>query len=512
MPTSSVVGRIAAVLALIGAGIIVLLLLAGGGSSYTVTAKFENASQLVTGNNVNIAGVPVGTVKEISLGDDGQALVKMEISDDSYTPLPQGTHATVRSQSLSGIANRYVDLNLPPESGGDDASLGVAGDEPETIDSGGTIEQVDTTSEVDLDQLFNTLNKETVDNLKSVIKGFARSYDGVGPQANKGFYYLNPFLSTSRRVFAELNSDQANLESLLIDSASLTGALASRSGDIEALIGNIDLAFGAIGRRERELASAIGQLPDFMRQFNTTAVNLRAALDDVEPLVDASRPVARKLKPFAARLRGFARDSVPTVKGLSSIVRRKGADNDLIELTQLQDPLAEIGAGPAIRNGASREGALPASATALGPDCPTCTAAGLANDGGLDQLIFFRPYITEDAISGWFDDFSHSGFPDAIGGIGRINATFNTFTPAGVVGGLPFFDVLGAAGDPLTDLTGLGAGFIDNDKRCPGANVTRSRLTPTEDAQLDYSDDPYQSIDGTPGLDCEPGQTLPGSP
>ncbi len=91
MPTSSVVGRIAAVLALLGAVIVVLLLVLGGGSSYTVTAEFQNASQLVTGNKVNVAGVPVGSVKQISLSDDGQALVKMEISDSAYTPLPDGT-------------------------------------------------------------------------------------------------------------------------------------------------------------------------------------------------------------------------------------------------------------------------------------------------------------------------------------------------------------------------------------------------------------------------------------
>ena len=41
-----------------------------------------------------------------------------------------------------------------------------------------------------------------------MIQGFADSYEGVGPQANRGFHYLNPFLSTSRRVFGELNSDQ----------------------------------------------------------------------------------------------------------------------------------------------------------------------------------------------------------------------------------------------------------------------------------------------------------------
>src|SRR3954453_4324375 len=158
--------------------IVIYLLLFGTGGTYTVTDSFENAAQLVKGNRVDVAGVPVGSVSDISLSDDGQALVKMEISDSAYTPLPEGTHATVRSQSLSGIANRYVDLDLPGSSDG------------KTIASGGQITQADTTSEVDLDQLFNTLDKPTVSHLQEVIRGFARSYEGVGAKANKGFYYL----------------------------------------------------------------------------------------------------------------------------------------------------------------------------------------------------------------------------------------------------------------------------------------------------------------------------------
>jgi len=480
LPRGSAVGRIAAILALIGAGIVVLLLLLGGGSPYTVTAKFANASQLVPGNTVNVAGVAAGSVKKISLADDGQALVELEVSDE-YAPLPQGTHASVRSQSLSGIANRYVDLALP-----------AAGQEGEAIDEGGSIEQPNTTSEVDLDQLFNTLDEDTVASLKSVIKGFARSYDGVGPQANKGFYYLNPFLSTSRRVFGELNSDQAALESLLVDTDSLTGALAERSPDIEQLVGNLNGMLGAIGRREVELASAIGQLPDFMRQFNTTAVNLRAALDDVDPLVTASRPVAKKLQPFAKRLRGFARDSVPTIKALDGIVSRKGAANDLIELTGLQVPLAEIGVGPVTRNGASREGALPASARALNDSLP--------------QLQFLRPYVTTEVITGWFDDFGQSGRKDSIGDIGRVPVTLNPFSvgvppipipglPAGLelplLGGAPLN--LGSVVPNLLEATfGLS---IDNLKKCPGGHERGASA-----AQLTYN--------GT--IDCDPTQVPAG--
>ncbi len=443
MPKSSVVGRVAAVLALIGAVVVVLLVVMGGGSTYTITAQFENASQLVTGNTVTVAGVPVGSIEEIALSDDGQAEVELEISDESYTPLSEGTNAEIRSQSLSGIANRYVSLQLPAEEGGRE------------IADGGVIAQENTTSEVDLDQFFNTLDRSTVDSLKRVIRGFARAYDGVGPQANEGFYYLNPFLSTSRGVFAELNSDQANLDSLLVDGASLTQALSERSPEISSLVSNLEGMLGTIGSEQASLASAVSQLPDFMRQFNTTAVNLRAALDDLDPLVSASRPVAPKLHTFVKRLRGAARDAVPTVQDLNGIVKAPGAANDLIELTELQDPLAEIGVGPVDGNGQSRRGALPESAQAL--------------TDSLDQVSMLRAYSPE--LTGWFDDFGHSGFPDAFGGIGRISTTLNPFTSG--VPGVPVCGTLQILGglcevlNPAQLLTDLG---IKNLERCPGAN------------------------------------------
>ena len=473
MPTTSAVGRIAAIVALAGAVLVVLLLVLGGGSSYTVTAEFENASQLVTGNNVDVAGVPVGSVKEISLSDNGQALIKLEISDSAYTPLPAGTHATVRSQSLSGIANRYVDLSLPTHSGGG------------TISSGGDITQADTTSEVDLDQLFNTLNKPTVSHLQEVIRGFARSYDGVGAKANRGFYYLNPFLSTSRRVFGELNSDQANLDGLVVDAAGLTSTLDAKSPQISSLVANLNGMLGTIGSEQSSLASAVGQLPDFMRQFNTTAVNLRAALDDVQPLVDATRPVARKLQPFAKRLRGFARDAVPTVKNLNQVVNSPGQNNDLIELTRLQDPLAQIGVGPVDRNGASRPGALPASADSL--------------NNSLNQISTLRAYSPE--LTGWFDDFGHSGFPDAFGGIGRISTTLNAFSLGASSAGLPcnsLVEVLQIPGGTSAcqlinpaDLThNLG---IKDLQRCPGSNergLSSDQLTQGGTVNCDPSETP----------------------
>ncbi len=457
-------GRVAAVVALGAAVLVIALLLLRGGDSYEVTAEFENAAQLVKGNLVEVAGTKAGTIKNISLGPHGSADVKMEIDGD-YAPLHEGTIATIREQSLSGVANRFIQLQMPSAD-----QRGAA------IPDGGTLPISDTVSEVDLDQLFNTLDKKTVGHFRQLIKGFATANKGIGKPTNAGFHYLSPFLSTSRQVFGELTLDERRFERLIVDTSSLSGALAQRAPDLTQFVSNTNRMMGAIASENRSLASALGELPNFMRNFNTTGVNLRATLDDLDPLVSASKPVARKLRPFTHQLRGFATDAVPAIGDLEHIVRRPGADNDLVELTRLQVPLAQIAVGPVDRNGASRRGALPESRDAL--------------VGSLPQLSFFRPYLTEEALSGWFDDFGHSGIVDANGGLGRISTTFNVFSPS-LPGGLP--DLIGSL--PKSPIT---AGLTtDQLRRCPGANER-----PSPDGSNPFTDN------GT--LNCDPSEVPPG--
>ena len=242
MRTSSVIGRIAALAALGIAVVVVVVLLTSNGEEYTVTAEFENASQLVNGNEVVVGGVSAGSVKNIELGPNGQAEVTFTV-DDEYAPLHRGTTATVRSPSLSQIAGRQIQLTLPPDS--------QAGAE---IPDGGGLSEQETVSAVDLDQLFNTLDPQTIKDFKHVIQGFAISYDGVSAQANAGFKYLNPFLSTSRRVFQEISVDQRTFENLIVDTSNLSGTLAERAPDITALVGNLDRMMNALGDQKTALA------------------------------------------------------------------------------------------------------------------------------------------------------------------------------------------------------------------------------------------------------------------
>jgi len=481
------VGRIAALVALVVAAVALILIFSGNGDEYEVTAEFENASQLVTGNEVVIAGEPVGTIKEIELGDDGDALVTFTV-EEAYAPLQRGTTATIRSFSLSGIANRQVQLTLPAEGDSKQSYPGGATAAGDDIEDGGMMTQAETVSEVDLDEIFNTLDDRTVRNLKKVIKGLELSYDGVGEQANKGFRYLNPFLSTSRRVFGEINSDERALEALIVDGSKLSGALAERAPDLEQLVGNLNRFQGALANQKQSLSEAVAEFPDFMRQANTTFVNLRAALDDVDPLVDASKPVATRLQPFFREFRAAAADAVPTVRDLDQLVLRPGPANDLVDLNHLQPAVTEaaLGSGsPECAENPNDPGDLEAAAD----DDFTQGAFGeqiCALKDGRPSIAFLRAYTPE--LVGWFDDFSgHSGTEDANGGIGRISLSLNTFSPStpDLPGFLP--DLFSDAG-PLSPSDSFGGLTTDLDQKCPGANERNpgDDSTPfTENGELD---------------------------
>ncbi len=54
------------------------------------------------------------------------------------------------------------------------------------------------------------------------------------------------------------------------------------------MVSNANTALGAIASQNENLSLTLQELPPTLRQGNTTFVNLRAALDDVEPLLRAN--------------------------------------------------------------------------------------------------------------------------------------------------------------------------------------------------------------------------------
>ena len=106
--------RVLAAFALLAAAAVALLLALNSGG-YMVHAEFTSAAQVVKGAEVQIAGRRVGTVTSVGLGSGWKAVLDLDIDPD-VAPLREGTRAVIRQASLSGVANRYVDLQMPPAS------------------------------------------------------------------------------------------------------------------------------------------------------------------------------------------------------------------------------------------------------------------------------------------------------------------------------------------------------------------------------------------------------------
>src|SRR3954466_15035238 len=169
--TGDQIVRAAALAALVVVAIAVaVLLLRSPGGGYIVKARFQNAAQLVKGNLVQTGGAPVGKVTTIDLTPDGQAQVTMSINSD-YAPLRRGTLATIRQASLSGVANRYIDLRMAPHSAA-------------KIPDGGVIGQTAAPPAAPLDPLFNPSAPGPRKALSGVIGGSARQYEGQGKEFN----------------------------------------------------------------------------------------------------------------------------------------------------------------------------------------------------------------------------------------------------------------------------------------------------------------------------------------
>ena len=403
--------------------VLVALLMFGGDGGYKVEAVFQNAGQLVKGNQVLVGGRPVGTINSIELDEQRRAVVELEVEDE-MAPLHQGTRATIRATSLSGIANRYVSL----EPGPNDA---------DEIEDGGRIGADDTSAPVDLDQLFNTLDPDTREGLQKLVKGQATYYGGRSEEASESLKYFAPALSSTSRLTREIVVDQEVFQRFITDSAKLVGAVAERRDDLAALVGNANATARAIGDENVALARTLDLLPGTMRKGNTTFVNLRAALDDLDVLVAESKPATEDLAPFFRRLRPLVADARPTIANLRELIRQPGRNNDLIELTSKMPRLASL-------------------ASTVFP------RAIRAMDRAEPVVEYARAYTPD--LAGWFTKFGQGASAyDANGHYARIQPIFSPFS---------LTDLPEPAGDLLVPLlpgeNRLSSWSIGNFKRCPG--------------------------------------------
>ncbi len=289
----------------------------------------------------------------------------------------------------------------------------------EEIDDGGEMTSSETVSEVDLDQIFNTLSPKTIRDFKHVIQGFELSYEGVARQANRGLRYLNPFLS---HLAAGLRRARRRPSDLREPDRRHLRALRGARGPGPRPLGPDRQPRPDDERARRSQASSS---PSRSHCSPTSCETRTPPSSTCAPRSTTSTPWSM---PPSPRSSACARSSPscgspPTTRCRRSATSTGSSPTPAPTTTWSSSPTAQpalakaaVGSGsPDCGPGPETPPTSRSPPTTTSPRAPSARAVCALRNGN-PQLSYFRAYTPE--LVGWFDDFSHSGYVDAIGGIG----------------------------------------------------------------------------------------------
>jgi phospholipid/cholesterol/gamma-HCH transport system substrate-binding protein len=239
------------------------------GGTREFKAEFVDATGVVAGDDIRVAGVKVGSVADIEIVDRTRALVTFEVREE--TPLSEATTASIRYRNLVG--QRYIALT---ETIGDTAQL----------EEGATIPVERTSPALDLTVLFN---------------GFKPLFQALSPEE------LN---TLSYEVIQVFQGEGGTLEGLLASTASVTQTLADRDQVISDLIDNLNEVLANIGDRDQELSRLIKSFRTFVGGLKDDRQAILGSLEQISALsVETAGLVKGIRKPFVEdikQLRRFA--------------------------------------------------------------------------------------------------------------------------------------------------------------------------------------------------------------
>jgi phospholipid/cholesterol/gamma-HCH transport system substrate-binding protein len=255
----------------------------GGTTSYR--ALFTDATGLLKGDDVRIAGVRVGEVDGVAVARGGErALAQVTFTVDSDRPVAVSTHAQIRYRNLVG--QRYVALSEGAGSG-------------RRLTENGTIPLRQTQPALDLTVLFN---------------GFKPLFAALNPGDVNAF---------AMEIIKTLQGEAGDVNSLLGHTASLTTTLADRDAVIGRTIDNLNAVLGTVDDRDRQLSTLISELQRFVsgladdrQAIGTSLTNSAGLADETSGLLEEGRPAIRQDVARLGEVAGNLDDSKEVVAGV----------------------------------------------------------------------------------------------------------------------------------------------------------------------------------------------------
>lgn len=209
-------------------------------------AVFTSAEGVVSGSEVRVAGVPVGTVTGVDLAAQGKARVTFEVNKTNA--VMADTKMVIRYKNL--IGERYLQLVQ-----GEGSTSRLA--------SGATIPDSRTTPALDLDQ---------------VVNGFKPLLQGLSP---------NQVNDVSSSLVEVLNGRESAVSDLVGNLGVLTNSLADHDQAIGKAIDNFSIVMKTINERGDETGQLVSGLAELIKRLGDDTPRISSSLVKVDDLTKA---------------------------------------------------------------------------------------------------------------------------------------------------------------------------------------------------------------------------------
>jgi virulence factor Mce-like protein len=345
----------------------------GSPSTYRVAAVFDTAKGMVAGQQVKIAGAPVGTVKEIDLAPGPKARMLLDV-DARFGPFHPDATCTILPEGL--ISENYVECDPGA----------AAGTLPGDGDGVPTVALRRTTVPVSLQDVLNVFSLPTDQRLRILISELGIGTAGRGQDLNALLRRANPALTASRRVLTTFADQRTQLADAITQTDRVLKAVGDQSADVRTFVDRAATVARTTAAHDAGLGQSIKRMPAMLDAVRPGLRSLDRAATNATPLLDALRASAPGLATLTTTLPALSRAGTPALKSLSEV--------------------ADVGR-PVVRGAVSTAKRLQRATAELGPLAPEVDAllVSLRKTGGVEATM--RLLYTLAALTATYDGTSH---------------------------------------------------------------------------------------------------------
>jgi ABC-type transporter Mla subunit MlaD len=323
---------------------VVLLATSAGGSNgaYEVRAIFDDAGNLIGGENVKIDGVTVGTVSSVAPTPQAKAAVVLHIDNPGFQDFREDASCTIKPQAL--IGEKYVDcLPTQPRVEGTPLPPPLKRIRKGHEGAGQLLLPVaNTHSPVDVDLINDISRLPEEERFTIIFNELGAGLAGRGSDLREVLIRANPALQELDKVLAILASENHVLAKLAVDSDEALAPLAKVRGRVADFIVQSNTVAQATAAQRGALARNLQLFPPFLERLGPNLERVGRFAEATTPTFAALEQAAPAIDKAFEHLPAFNKSSTSFFENLGTTAKQQGPA--LVATKPLLTTLRSLGA------------------------------------------------------------------------------------------------------------------------------------------------------------------------